>query len=428
MAGDARSGSRPCSSRMDQRFPGPGNSAGRVIEPFAGLGHHCFAAIALTSPSTLRARRSPCGLDKPHRCYRGTDRRITENRGSGKGIGRQSMFPRRFPRIALKCCSECWVTSGGTLPVADPPRGGYHVPTGDRTSDPGSGVQAVRLASAIIAGFLIFVSVRPSRRPNEGRSRLPQRDDAVRRHGLDPASPLESRVKDVPAAVLKMFEEAGEAAPTAHALTTAERRKLAAGFAALAPLHRRILGERLRSVSFLDGMPNTALSSTVNPDEPYMLFHITIRAGFLRENVSEWMTWKERTCFEVASSPLCVSVEAGELDAIIYVILHEATHIVDSCLQINAGRTIQRSTSRARSSRPEALQKASGASPRPLRPIPRSAAGRIRFRVARSPDPCNRPGLQESIYKALRVGRRSCRSRAAATGQMTWPNTSRCTT
>jgi hypothetical protein len=161
-----------------------------------------------------------------------------------------------------------------------------------------------------------------------------QRADAVRRHGLDPTSSLESRVKETPATVLKMFKETGETAPTAHALTEAERLKLSAAFAALPPLHRRVLGERLRSVSFLDGMPNTALTSTVNPDEPYRLFDITIRAGVLREDVSEWLTWKERTCFEAAGSPLSVAVEAGKLDAIVYVLLHEATHVVDSCLRI----------------------------------------------------------------------------------------------
>ena len=54
--------------------------------------------------------------------------------------------------------------------------------------------------------------------------------------------------------------QATAAAPTAHALTAVERHKLSAAFAALPPLHRRVLGERLRSVSFLDGMPNTALT------------------------------------------------------------------------------------------------------------------------------------------------------------------------
>src|SRR5262249_44564637 len=96
----------------------------------------------------------------------------------------------------------------------------------------------------------------------------------------------------------------------------------------------RILHERLRSVSFLDGMPNTALTSTVNPDEHYRLFDITIRAAIFQQDVSEWLTEKERTCFQTAGSPLSVAVEAGKLDAIVYVLLHEATHVIDSCLGV----------------------------------------------------------------------------------------------
>jgi hypothetical protein len=154
---------------------------------------------------------------------------------------------------------------------------------------------------------------------------------------FDPASSLESRIGETPAAVLKMFAEGGLGTPTAHALTAEERQKLSRAFAALPPLHRRILGERLRTVSFLDGMPNTALTSTVITSEPYRLFDITIRAAVLGENVSEFLTQKERTCFDTAGSSLSVSIEGGRLDAIIYVLLHEATHVVDSSLRIAPG-------------------------------------------------------------------------------------------
>lgn len=161
-----------------------------------------------------------------------------------------------------------------------------------------------------------------------------QRADTFRTHGLDPASSLGSRVKETPAAVLKMFTDAGMGAPTPHDLTAAERHKLSSAFAALTPLHRRVLGERVRSVSFLDGMPNTGLTSTVNPNEPYRLFDVTIRASVLGENVSEFLTQKERSCFETAGSSLSISIEAGTLDAIVYVLLHEATHMADNSLQL----------------------------------------------------------------------------------------------
>jgi hypothetical protein len=195
----------------------------------------------------------------------------------------------------------------------------------------------MRVLSPFLAGLLLSLAgwSAPARADDASSPAL--RADACRRHGLDPTTSLAARVKATPATVLKVFQEAGAAAPTAHALTEAERLKLAAAFAALPPLHRRILGERLRSVSFLDGldgMPNTALTSTVNPDEPYRLFDITIRAAILGEDVSDWLTRKERTCFEAAGSPLSVSVEAGKLDALVYVLLHEATHVVDSCLRI----------------------------------------------------------------------------------------------
>lgn len=163
------------------------------------------------------------------------------------------------------------------------------------------------------------------------------RVETLRRFGLDPKSSLASRVRETPASVMEMFEEPGTPAPTPHVLTPVERRQLSAALDALPPLHRRVLGERLRTLSFLDGMPNTALTSTVNPGADYRLFDITIRAGIFGQNASDWLTEKERTCFDTAGSPLEVSIEAGTLPAIVYALIHEATHVVDSSLRITPG-------------------------------------------------------------------------------------------
>jgi hypothetical protein len=159
--------------------------------------------------------------------------------------------------------------------------------------------------------------------------------EIARRHGLDPKLALASRVASTPASVLALFREAGRPAPRVHALTAAERLQLKRAIQSLPALHRRILGERLRVLSFLDGMPNTALTSSVNPKESFELFDITFNARILHENLSEWLTRKERTCFEAKGSPLRVDVEAGTtVDALVYVLLHEATHIVDMAEQI----------------------------------------------------------------------------------------------
>lgn len=137
------------------------------------------------------------------------------------------------------------------------------------------------------------------------------------------------RVKIAPESVFKMFRDAGMK-PVNHTLTSAEKEKVSNAFALLPPLHQRILKQHLLSISFMDNMPNTALTSPVDPVGGIKMFNITFRGGLLNENVSEWATWKENTCFTpAADSSYQVRVEGGKLDAIIYVLLHEATHIVD---------------------------------------------------------------------------------------------------
>ena len=156
--------------------------------------------------------------------------------------------------------------------------------------------QLARIHPGVLLAPLLFLSSASTAPwPTMLRLRLTELP-RIGRHGFDPASSLEARVKDTSAQVLDMFKELGGPPPRAHALTDGERLSLKKAIEALPPLHRRVLTERLRIISFLDGMPNTALTSTVNADEPYRLFDITINASILRQNVSEWLTQKERTC------------------------------------------------------------------------------------------------------------------------------------
>jgi hypothetical protein len=137
------------------------------------------------------------------------------------------------------------------------------------------------------------------------------------------------RIKIAPESVFKMFREAGMK-PVNRTLTPAEKEKVRNAFALLPPLHQRILKQHLHSISFMDNMPNTALTSPVDSGGGPKQFNITFRGSLLDEHVSEWATWKENTCFKPADGAnYKVRVEGGRMDAIIYVLLHEATHIVD---------------------------------------------------------------------------------------------------
>ena len=160
------------------------------------------------------------------------------------------------------------------------------------------------------------------------------------RYGLDPKSSFLSRVDSTPGDIISDFREAGMS-PTEHPLTGEEQKIVSEAFNALPPLHRQVLKQHLKSISFLDNMPNTALTSPVTKDEDaFKLYHITFRAGILHQTISDWVTEKERGCFVKGDSAATVSIQAGILSALTYVMLHEGTHVVDGSLGIIAADTV----------------------------------------------------------------------------------------
>jgi len=161
-----------------------------------------------------------------------------------------------------------------------------------------------------------------------------QRDETLRRYKLDPGSSLDSRIQSaVLPEIPKRFERSGTVL-TVHVLTSDEREKVTAALASLPPVHRKIVAEHLRSITFLEDLSVSAVTWTINYGEPYPVYDIVIRAAVLHQTASEWLTDKERSVFSAADSPLTVSIEAGDRDAFGFLLLHEATHAADFTLFI----------------------------------------------------------------------------------------------
>lgn len=160
-----------------------------------------------------------------------------------------------------------------------------------------------------------------------------------KKYRLDPNQPLPFRITPTPDDILQKFRDAGMS-PTAHPLSSKEKKIIAEAFAVLPPLHQRVLKQHLQSISFLDNMPNTALTAPVTNNEGVNLYHIAFRAGILNQTISEWATEKERTCFTRNVSTIQISIEAGLLNAFTYILLHEGTHVVDGSLQLIASDSV----------------------------------------------------------------------------------------
>jgi len=145
---------------------------------------------------------------------------------------------------------------------------------------------------------------------------------------------LTERTQISPESIFKKFRDAGMN-PTNHELTAIEKEKLDKAFSVLPPLHQKILKKHLHSISFMDNMPNTALTSHVQSSDSVKMYNITFRAEILHQTISDWTTWKENTYYvKSANNEYQISIDAGSLDAIVYILLHEATHVVDGVLNL----------------------------------------------------------------------------------------------
>jgi hypothetical protein len=122
--------------------------------------------------------------------------------------------------------------------------------------------------------------------------------------------------------------------PKPYTLNEQDQQRLVEAISILPPIHQSVLKQRLRRISLVTDMPNTALTSAVNPDEPNCLFDITIRAGILSQSAAEWLVEKESSCFNTEKSSIHLKADVGNITALQYVFLHEATHVVDATLQV----------------------------------------------------------------------------------------------
>ncbi len=156
---------------------------------------------------------------------------------------------------------------------------------------------------------------------------------------FDAKEPLVDRIRPGVPALAPVYNERR---PAAHILTAHERTVVEDAFRQLPPLHRRVLMEHLLAIYFLESPPVTGQTLPADIKEPHQFFDFIFNAAALKLTASEWLTQKERTCFRPDKSGYSVRVDCGtNLPAFVYILLHEATHVVDFCKGITPGEALQ---------------------------------------------------------------------------------------
>lgn len=153
----------------------------------------------------------------------------------------------------------------------------------------------------------------------------------------DTATILRGRITPPSEETIAAYRQAGAVNARAHRLTEREWALVERAIADLPPLHRQILERRLDRLSFIDAPSSTGTALTRAYDGPdgKSLFEITLRADVFDRTLSEFLTRKEAALFTEDDSGYSVHVLAGATPALSYLLLHEATHVVDHDLGIS---------------------------------------------------------------------------------------------
>ncbi|QAY76325.1 hypothetical protein [Sphingosinicella sp. BN140058] len=152
--------------------------------------------------------------------------------------------------------------------------------------------------------------------------------------GVDPTASLLSRLRPPSPDAIRSYVDSGAVSARPYLLNAAQRAKVDDALRNLPALHRQKLHAHLRHLSFIDvpaGAGN-GLTAVVN-DGSFPVFDLTLRAGILNESLAEFLTSKERAIFADDGSGSTVTIDAPA-NALDYVLLHEATHIVDNVLAV----------------------------------------------------------------------------------------------
>lgn len=144
-------------------------------------------------------------------------------------------------------------------------------------------------------------------------------------------STVVSRVADAPDFVLKYISDMDGRDYTIYTPTADELKLIEQSISRLPPLHQKILKSRLVGMYFINNFWGSGMADLVIADNDDVYGMMFFNSAVLKHNISDWLTYKEYTCFHTNSSDgYTIRFDCGtNNNAFMYILIHESTHIVD---------------------------------------------------------------------------------------------------
>ncbi len=156
----------------------------------------------------------------------------------------------------------------------------------------------------------------------------------LKNYTYNPITSLAERVQPTPVFLLNYLMKIDKRKDyTSYTLSKAEYALINDYLLKLPPLNRKILKERLIGIYFVNNLIGSGWMQYVLSDNNDMYAIIIINPRTLNNSLSTWLTYRENSCFINRSSEIRIEVDCGkEFSGLMYVLLHETSHIVDFIL------------------------------------------------------------------------------------------------
>jgi hypothetical protein len=91
-----------------------------------------------------------------------------------------------------------------------------------------------------------------------------------------------------------------------------------------------VLEKKLVNVYFVDNFKGSGMAEYIFDENEELYCILIINSDVLHYDMSSWLTLRENSCFKFDGSGIKIRVQCGtEFSGLLYVLLHETTHIVD---------------------------------------------------------------------------------------------------
>ncbi len=160
------------------------------------------------------------------------------------------------------------------------------------------------------------------------------KNSSIRRlssYSFDSGAPFISRIKKAPGFVLKYLKAlASNRSYLPYYPEEKELELIQNAFLELPPLNKKIIMEKVAGIYFVSNLLGSGMADWLMDDKNNVYCTLYFNPFVLKMSLSQWLTYKENTCFLTAGSNWSLQIDAGkEYSGMFGILLHESTHCAD---------------------------------------------------------------------------------------------------